>query len=366
MYIKKLLLTNFRNYNEQELELCKNINIFYGDNAQGKTNIIEAIYLCSIGKSFRTKKDIELINIEKKEDNAIIEIEFEKIDRDGKIKLDINDKKNIFINGVRAKKLSEILGNINIVLFSPDDINLFKGGPSKRRRALDIMISQLRPAYIYNLNLYLKTLEQRNNYLRLIKYENKSEEMLDIWDEKLSEYAENIYKYRKEFIEKIKEKIVDIHKKITENNEIIRVDFITDFKSKEDFLEKLKNDRLKDIERGYTNKGIHRDDFIIYLNEKPLSIYGSQGQHRTVLLSLKITELNIIYDEIGEYPILLLDDFMSELDKKRRESLLNNIENIQVIITCTEKMKLKNKIEKIFFVKTRKNKLRFRKFIKKY
>ena len=213
MYIKKILLTNFRNYNEQEIELSKNINIFYGDNAQGKTNIIESIYLSSIGKSFRTKKDSELINIDKKEKSAIIEIEFEKKDRNGKIKLEINDKKNIYINGVKVRKLSEILGNINIVLFSPDDITLFKGGPSKRRRALDIMISQLRPAYIYNLNLYLKTLEQRNNYLRLIKYEKKSEEMLDIWDEKLADYAENVYKYRKEFIEKIKEKIINIHKK---------------------------------------------------------------------------------------------------------------------------------------------------------
>ena len=351
MYIKKLILNNFRNYNKQEIELSKNINIFHGDNAQGKTNIIEAIYLSSIGKSFRTKKDSELVNIEKKKESAIIEVEFEKIDRDGKIKLDINDKKNIYINGIKAKKLSEILGNVNIVLFSPDDISLFKGGPSKRRRALDIMISQLRPAYIYNLNLYLKTLEQRNNYLRLIKYEKKSEEMLDIWDEELSDYAEIVYKYRKEFIEKIKEKIVEIHKKITEDNEIIKIEFITDCENKEEYLKKLKNDREKDIERGYTGKGVHRDDFVVYFNEKPLSIFGSQGQHRTALLSLKITELNIIYDEIGEYPILLLDDFMSELDNKRRENLLKNIEDIQVIITCTEKMKIKEKDEKIFFVK---------------
>ncbi len=351
MYIKKIILNNYRNYNEQEINLNKNINIFYGDNAQGKTNIIEAIYLSSIGKSFRTKKDKELINIENNNEKAIIQIDFEKIDRDGKIKIEINDKKNIYINGIKAKKLSEILGNINMVLFCPDDITLFKDGPAKRRRALDIMISQLRPAYIYNLNLYLKTLEQRNNYLRLIKYEKKSEEMLEIWDEKLAEYAENVYKYRKEFIEKIKEKIVNIHKKITENNEIIKIKFITDCENKEKYLKKLKIDREKDIERGYTGRGIHRDDFEIFINEKPLSSYGSQGQHRTTLLSLKITELNIIHEEIGEYPILLLDDFMSELDKKRRENLLKNIENIQVIITCTEKMKIENKNQKIFHIK---------------
>lgn len=349
MYINKLWLTNFRNYNKQKIEFSKGINIFYGDNAQGKTNIIEAIYLSSIGKSFRAKKDIELVNM-KNQQYAIIDTEFKKKDRNGEIKLEIKDKKNIYINNVKAKKVSEILGNINIVLFSPDDINLFKGGPSKRRRSLDIMISQLRPIYIYNLNLYMKTIEQRNNYLRLIKYENKPEDLLDIWDEKLAEYSDKIYKYRKEYIDRIKDKIVNIHKKITQDNEVIIINYISDYSNKSDFLEKLKKDRKNDILRGYTGKGIHRDDFLIFLNEKPLNIYGSQGQHRTVLLSLKITELNIIYDEINEYPVLLLDDFMSELDSKRRKSLLKNIENIQVIITCTEKLNLEEKETKIFYV----------------
>lgn len=351
MYIKNIKLKNFRNYTNQEIELNKNINIFFGDNAQGKTNIIESIYISSIGKSFRAKKDIEIVNIENKKEKAIIEIEYQKADRDGKIKIEIKENKNIFINGIKAKKLSEILGNINIVLFSPDDINLFKSGPAKRRKALDIMISQLRPAYVYNLNLYLKTIEQRNNYLRQIKYENKSKDMLEIWDEKLAEYAEKIFLYRKEFIEKIKEKIVEIHKKITQNNENIKIEYISDCENKEKYLKKLKNEREKDIQRGYTGVGIHRDDFNVYINDKTLNIYGSQGQHRTVLLSMKISELNIIYDEIGEYPILLLDDFMSELDSNRRENLLANIENIQVIITCTDKMSLKDREKRIFYVK---------------
>ena len=350
MYIKKIKLKNFRNYNLQEIELNKNINIFYGDNAQGKTNIIEAIYLSSIGKSFRSKKDNELINIEKNKERAIIETEFKKTDREGKIKIEINEKKEIFINEIKIKRLSEILGNINIVLFSPDDIKLFKEGPAKRRRELDILIGQMRPAYIYNLNLYLKTLEQRNNYLRLIKYENKSREILDIWDEKLAEYAEKIYLYRKEYIEKIKNKIEIIHKKITENKEKIKIEFFSDCNKKEKYIEILKKEREQDIQKGYTTKGIHRDDYKVYINDKDLSLFGSQGQHRTVLLSLKISELNIIYDEIGEYPILLLDDFMSELDNKRRNSLLENIENIQIIITCTEKIKINNKNQKIFYV----------------
>ena len=351
MYIKKIRLNNFRNYEEQEIELNKNINIFYGDNAQGKTNIIEAIYLSSLGKSFRTKKDNELINIENKKKNALIETEYKKIDREGKIKIDINEKKYVFINDVKIKKLSEILGNINIVLFSPEDINLFKEGPAKRRRALDIMISQLRPAYVYNLNMYLKNLEQRNNYLKLIKYEKKTKELLDIWDEKLAEYAEKIIFYRKEFIEKIKEQIIDIHKKITENNEIIKIEYFSDCENKEKYIEILKNEREQDIIKGYTRKGIHRDDYLVYLNDKELKLFGSQGQHRTVLLSFKISELNIIYNEIGEYPILLLDDFMSELDNKRIKNLLENIENIQVIITCTEKLNIENKENENFLVK---------------
>ena len=187
MWIKKIKLNNFRNYQEQEINFEKNINIFYGENAQGKTNIIEAIFLCSLGKSFRAKKDSEMIKLNEK--NSLIEIEYEKSDRDGKIKIELCDKKNIFINGIKIKKLSELLGNINTVIFTPDDINILKGGPQNRRRFLDIMISQLRPNYMHILNSYLKTIEQRNKYLRQIKEERKDENLLDIWDEKLAEYA---------------------------------------------------------------------------------------------------------------------------------------------------------------------------------
>jgi len=340
MWIKEIKLNNFRNYNFKEINLEKNINIFYGENAQGKTNIIEAIFLSSMGKSFRTNKDKELINFEK--EKAIVEINFEKKDRDGKIKIEIENKKNIYLNGIKLKKLSELLGNINVVIFTPDDINILKGGPQNRRRFLDIMISQLKPNYMYTLNLYLKTLEQRNNYLRQIKIENKDENLLDIWDEKLAEYAVIIYNYRVEFINKIKNKIENIHKDITQNKENIKIEYISECKEKEEFLNLLKQRRKLDIIKGFTTKGIHRDDFMIYINEKEVSTYGSQGQHRTAILSLKLSELKVIYDEIGEYPILLLDDFMSELDESRRKSFLENIENIQVIITCTEKIMLEN------------------------
>jgi len=349
MHIKKIKLNNFRNYNEQEINLNKNINIFYGDNGEGKTNIIEAIFLCSIGKSFRTSKDKELIKFEK--ESASIYLEYERKDRDGKIKIDINDKKDIFINGIKIKKLSELLGKINVVIFSPDDIQILKEGPHKRRRFLDIMISQLRPSYLYNLNMYNKTLEQRNNYLKQIKIENKNQEMLEIWDEKLAEYGEKIFIYRNEFIEKIKNKIFDIYYNIINKKENIKIEYISNCENKEEYLKLLKERRKLDIIKGFTTKGIHRDDFMIYINNELVNIYGSQGQNRTAILSLKISELQVIYDEIGEEPILLLDDFMSELDEKRRKSFLENIKNNQVIITCTDKLEIPNLDYNLFNVK---------------
>ncbi len=349
MWINKIKVNNFRNYDNEEIELNKNINIFYGENAQGKTNIIEAIFLSSMGKSFRAKKDKDMIKLS--ENRAMIEILFNKKDRDGKIKIELQNKKNVYLNGIKLKKLSELLGNINIVIFTPDDINILKGGPQNRRRFLDIMISQLKPNYMYNLNLYLKTLEQRNNYLRQIKEYNKDENLLEIWDEKLVEYAFNIYNYRNEFINKIKNKIKNIHSEIENNKEKIEIEYLTECESKEKYLKLLKDRRKLDIIKGYTTKGIHRDDFIIYINKKELNIYGSQGQHRTALLSLKVSELNIIYEDTGEYPILLLDDFMSELDEKRREHFLKNIKNTQIIITCTEKFDIENNNILIYNVK---------------
>ena len=336
MYIKNIKLKNFRNYENQEINLENKINIFYGDNAQGKTNILEAIYLCALGKSFRTKKEKELILFSK--ENSFIEINYQKKDREGKINLEINNKKYFYLNNIKLKKLSEILGNINIVLFSPDDINIIKGVPENRRKFLNIMISQLRPNYVYNYNLYLKILEQRNNYLRQIKYENKNRELLEIWNQQLTICAENVYNYRKEFIEKILNKINNIHSKITEEKEKINIKYISNFKNKEEFLKELKNNEEIDIQKGYTTRGIHRDDFDIYINNNKLNIYGSQGQIRSFILSLKISELEIIYDEIGEYPVLLLDDFMSELDEKRRVGFLNSVKEAQVLITCTDKL----------------------------
>ena len=338
MWLEKIDIQHFRNYTEASVSFSPHLNIFLGRNAQGKTNIIESIFLCSIGKSFRTNKEKELIkfNCEK----ASVQINYQKSDRDGNIKIEIGEKKQVYLNGIKIKKLSELLGNINIVIFTPDDINILKGGPQNRRRFLDIMISQLRPNYMHILSLYNKTLEQRNNYLKQIKTEKKDENLLEIWDEKLIDYGMKIYEYRKEFLEKIQNKIKYIHKEITDGKEDIEIEYISDAKTRQNFTNELQSRRKLDIIKGFTTKGIHRDDFIIYINKKEVGIFGSQGQNRTAMLSLKLSELQVIYDDIGEYPILLLDDFMSELDEKRRERFLNNIKHIQVIITCTEKLRL--------------------------
>ena len=230
MYIQKVKLENFRNYEKAEIEFDKNINIIYGDNAQGKTNILESIFVCSLGKSFRTNKDKELINKEK--DFSKIEMISQKKDRDINIKFEMKEKKKFYINNIPVKKTSEIIGKTYIVLFTPEDIGIINNEPSKRRRFLNIMISQLRPVYINLLSEYNKILEQRNIYLKQIKYEGKPIENLYIWDEQIVKIGQKIYEYRKEFIEKINNKIYNIHLNTTENKEKIRVEYFSNIRKK--------------------------------------------------------------------------------------------------------------------------------------
>ena len=347
MFIKEITLENFRNYGFQKIELNENVNVFFGDNAQGKTNILEAIFFASLGKSFRTNKEKELIK--ENEKKAKIKIIFFKDNRNKKIEVEIEEKKKFLINDIPLKKLSELVGNINVVLFTPEDIEILRNEPIRRRKFLNIMISQLRPKYIHLLAEYNRTLEQRNNYLKLIKYENKSIDNLEIWDEQLVNLGLNIYDYRKEFIEKINRKILQIHLNTTNNKEKIEIKYKSNI-SKNNFKEKLLKNQKLDIDRGFTSIGVHRDDFEIYINNKNVSIYGSQGQQRSSIISLKLAEAEVVYEEIEEYPIILLDDFMSELDKKRVKGFINNIKNNQVLITCTEKINLDNMVYNLFEV----------------
>ena len=230
MYIQKIKLENFRNYEKAEIEFDKNVNIIYGDNAQGKTNILESIFVCSLGKSFRTNKDKELINKEK--DFSKIEMISQKEDRNINIKFEMKEKKKFYINDIPVKKTSEIIGKTYIVLFTPEDIGIINNEPSKRRRFLNIMISQLRPLYINLLSEYNKILEQRNFYLKQIKYEGKPIENLCIWDEQIAKIGQKIYEYRKEFIEKINNKIYKIHLNTTENKEEIKMEYFSNIRKK--------------------------------------------------------------------------------------------------------------------------------------
>ena len=351
MFIKEIELENFRNYNNEKIELNEHTNIIYGDNAQGKTNILEAIFFASLGKSFRTNREKELIK--EKESLAKVQIKFYKNNREQKINVEIDDKKKFYINEVPLKKLSELVGNINVVLFTPEDIEILRNEPARRRRFLNIMISQLRPKYIHIMAEYNRTLEQRNNYLKQIKYENKSKNNLEIWDEQLVSLGLKIYEYRKEFIEKINNKIKEIHLKTTQDKENIEVKYKANI-NESNYLEKLKENQDIDIQKGYTSVGIHRDDFEIFINGKNISIYGSQGQQRSSIISLKLAEAEVVYDEIEEYPVILLDDFMSELDKKRVAGFIKNIKNNQVLITCTDKISLDNMVYNLYEVKNAK------------
>ncbi len=337
MIVKRIYLENFRNYKAQEINLEDNINVFYGNNAQGKTNILEALYFCALGRSFRTFKDTELINFSS--DFSKIEVDFEKGNREKKIEINFSrtEKKKIKLNGIKINKNSELLGNMNLVIFSPDDIIILKESPASRRKFLDILISQLRPNYAHILSEYNKVLDQRNASLK-----SKKIDLIDIWNEQLANFAEKIYNYRCEYIEKIQKNIEKISPDLTNDKEVLKIKYKTKFHDKEKFINDLKENLNLDLLRGYTGIGTHRDDFELFVNNIELNLYGSQGQHRTAILALKFAEMEIIKEEILEKPILLLDDITSELDLERINLIFKKISDYQVLITCTDANIIRN------------------------
>lgn len=347
MYICKLLLKNFRNIKNLNIELSKGINIFYGNNAQGKTNILEAIYFSSIGRSHRTHIDKELINFDEK--NAYIQILVKNKEIKEKIDIHIrkDNKKGIAINNIPIKKLGELFGILHIVMFSPEDLQLVKSGPSERRKFMDIELCQISNIYYYNIQQYYKILKQRNNLLKSIQKNNKMKDSIFIWDEQLIEYGTKVIKYRKKFIENVKIYSSNIHKKITNNIEDLDIIYKLNV-SEDDFYNKLTKNIEKDIFYGTTSFGPHKDDIIFLVNGIDVREYGSQGQQRSVSLSTKLSQIEIIKDERGTNPILLLDDVLSELDENRQNFLIESIKDIQTVITCTGTENiLKNLFEKV-------------------
>ena len=363
MRIKRLKVENFRNLEKLDIEFSDGVNIIYGNNAQGKTNIIEAIYIFSFGKSFRANKDIELLKFDK--EYFVSNIEIMKKDRE--LEMDfgfdkISNKKMIRVNGVIQKKISDIIGKLNVVVFKPEDIKIVTDAPSVRRKYIDYLISSISKGYLENITKYKKVLEERNTLLKEIKLRLKGSKnldetdsnFLDVYDKLLSKLNCEIYNERKKVIEKLNNYIYGIHLKLTENyinNEKLHIKYVSNV---EEDIQKMYNNliksRLNDINKGYTSFGIHRDDYIISINSLDVSIYGSQGQKKSTIISLKLSELKVIEEVIGEKPVLLLDDYMSELDERRRLKFLDIIEDIQIIITTTHKISIDGKENTYFYV----------------
>lgn len=336
MYIRYLKLLNFRNYQDLKIEFTNGINILTGDNAQGKTNILESIYYCAIGKSHRTNKDKDLINWSKQESFINAYISTNRLDKKIELKIFKEGKKGININGIKVKKINELLGNFYVVMFAPEDLKIVKESPSYRRKFLDMEICKLSNKYYNNLVEYKKILAERNTVL---KNWNNNYDMLDIYDDQLSRVGMDIIKYRISYLNELKKSALKIHSDITNCSEEINFKYITDIKGASsthyDFNKLLKLNRNNDINKKITNIGPHRDDFSIEINGIDTRHYGSQGQQRTAILTIKFASLNVIKNKTGEYPVLLLDDVLSELDINRQKYIISAIENVQTIITCT-------------------------------
>ena len=341
MKIKQLTIKNFRNYTNQTVFFNDGLNLLIGNNAQGKTNMLEAVFLCSIGRSARTTKDKELIKFGC--DYAYVNIIFSTIAGDKNIEIIIsnNTKKTVKINGLPIKKIGELMEVFNTIYFSPDELKIVKDGPVDRRKFMDIDISQISKTYFYLLTRYDNILEQRNKLLKITQDYNILLDTISIWDTQLSEIGAKIIISRIKFIKKLNEKANAIHKTLTNNEENLELEYsgingnsIEEIKKL--FLEELQNSYEKDYSLKYTSVGPHRDDIKIKVNDIDIRSMGSQGQKRTVALSLKLAELEIFKDETNEYPILLLDDVLSELDENRRTTLLKLSSKVQTILTATE------------------------------
>ena len=337
MKIKKIELTNFRNYKYSEINFDDGLNIIEGKNAQGKTNLLEAIYFCAIGKSFRASREKEVINwnnetakikvtIQKEIGNKTIEILFSK-----------SNKKTIKIDGVSIFKIGELLGELNAIFFSPDELKLIKDSPDDRRRFMDISLSQVYKDYFYSISKYNKLLQSRNKCLKSISDENSLKQMLNAYNMQMAELCIKIKKYRQNFINKLNPYTKLAHNYITDNKEEINLEYIQiPENTKDEIIKVFEQNFQKDLKVGHTTYGIHRDDIKVTINGIDVRTFGSQGQQRTVALSMKLAELEIIKQDTKAVPILLLDDVLSELDNTRRIKLLKFCTKAQSFLTCTD------------------------------
>ncbi|QII51386.1 DNA replication/repair protein RecF [Bacillus paralicheniformis] len=345
MYIQNLTLSSYRNYERLDLQFENKVNVIIGENAQGKTNLMEAIYVLAMAKSHRTSNDKELIRWD--EDYAKIEGRVIKKNGSVPIQLVISKKgKKGKVNHIEQQKLSQYVGAVNTIMFAPEDLNLVKGSPQVRRRFLDMEIGQVSPVYLHDLSLYQKILSQRNHFLKQLQTRKQTNQtMLDVLTEQLTEFAAKVVMKRLQFVDQLEKWAQPIHSGISRGLEELTLKYHTSLhvsdspdlsKMINSYQETFSKLRDKEIERGVSLSGPHRDDVLFYVNGRDVQTYGSQGQQRTTALSLKLAEIDLIQEEIGEYPILLLDDVLSELDDYRQSHLLHTIQGrVQTFVTTT-------------------------------
>lgn len=353
MIIKRLELADYRNYETLDLEFDKGTNILYGDNAQGKTNILEAIYMAATTKSHKGSKDKEMIGFGKEEAHIRTYLEKEGVATRVDMHLRKAGSKGIAIDGQKIKKAAELLGLCNVVFFSPEDLSIIKNGPAERRRFVDMELCQLDSFYLYNLNHYNKIVNQRNKLFKDMYMNPELKDTLAIWDSQLVSFGSKIVERRKLFVDQLNEIIYEIHKKLSGGKEELIISYEPDV-AIEEFEKSLRYNQDRDIRMKQTSIGPHRDDFAFLNKDVDIRKYGSQGQQRTAALSLKLSEIELVKKIAKDTPILLLDDVLSELDSNRQNYLLNSIGDIQTIITCTGLEEFVNnrfEVNKIYKVK---------------
>ena len=334
MIIKSLELCDYRNYKDLHMHFHPCTNVLYGDNAQGKTNVLESIYVCATTKSHRGSKDRELIRFSKDEAHIRMFVEKYGIDHKIDIHLKKNKSKGVAIDGIPIKKSSELMGMINVVFFSPEDLAIIKNGPSERRHFIDMELCQLNKVYLHDAANYNRIISQRNNLLKQVHYDESLKDLIDVWDEQLVHYGIRIIQERERFISRLNELIIPIHQKLSGRKENLKIVYEPNVVG-EEFAEQLLRRRHHDLKSKSTTVGPHRDDMGFYIDDMNVRQYGSQGQQRTAALSLKLAEIDLVKQFIKDTPILLLDDVLSELDSFRQNYLLESIREIQTVITCT-------------------------------
>lgn len=336
MIVESLKLQNYRNYEYLNMNFDEKINIIYGDNAQGKTNILESMYVCATSKSHRGSKDREIIRFDN--DESHIKVNVKKNDMNYRIDMHLkkNKPKGIAVNGIPIKRAVELFGILNIVFFSPEDLNIIKNGPSQRRRFIDMELSQLDKIYLDCLINYNKVVNQRNSLLKEYAFSGREDiiSSLDIWDMQLVKYGNDVIKSREKFVKEINDLVKSIHTKLSGDREQLEIIYEPCVKE-QDFESELVRVRDRDLKFKCTNIGPHKDDMCFLINGMDVRKYGSQGQQRTAALSLKLAEIELVKQIIHDTPVLFLDDVLSELDSRRQNFLLDSIGNIQTMITCT-------------------------------